>query len=207
MHDVMSLDGETPPPSKKQSGFTMKAAEKENETQTTDAAGATTHVAEAAQLSLNGFPPPAGRITTATPPGATETLKKIALHHQPQQGLLREWHRRGNPFQQLGENSSGNSNAESVTPTSTALNSLEGGAGGGRGSIPKGSTTTTIAGVGLGRLPAGTDVDDDPDEVAMVGGVSTRRGEEGGGGRGRRARDRGGGNLDIQEELEAEEKR
>lgn len=60
-----------------------------------------------------------------------------------------------------------------------------------------------MPGVGLGRLPAGIDADDDPDSF---GGVGVGVGEEQGGGGGNGV---GGGRGDasLYDELEAEEKR
>lgn len=95
------------------------------------------------------------------------------------QSFLREWHRRGNPFRVIGE-----SVGASIAGDSEAV-AVEG--------------EGMLAGVGLGRLPSGTDVDDDPDLVGRGGGAAAGADAGGKGARGR--------GEAIQEQLEAEEKR
>lgn len=115
----------------------------------------------------------------------------------PQQttSLLRAWHQRGNPFQTPGDNYP---SSESPDTAASAPNDRGGGAGTGDGAGGSGG------GVGLGRLPQGTDVDDEPDAVSAVA-------LGGGGGEAGRARREdfggGGGGNGVLDELDAEEQR
>lgn len=229
MHDVMSLDGDTPPlpvPPGPHDAHTIPpsappphrppAAASNGGEQTS--AGAGTGAGTSAGVGA------AGGAARTQPTSTAAAAWRQGQRQRRRQPLLREWHRRGNPFRVLGDNSptvgekrsSSSINAGSSSgrgsgvagdirpPSSSSLSLAVAAAAGGSGRGGRRGGDGVIGGVGLGRLPPGTDLDDDPDEVAggaSVGAAAAAVGAVGRVGAGGRGHD------GIQDELEAEEKR
>lgn len=130
----------------------------------------------------------AGDAATATASKADASVAPPTPHQRQQRtSLLRAWHQRGNPFRMPDDNyQSSESPATAAAEDSGGVTGTGDGGGGG---------------VGLGKLPGGTDVDDEPDTVAV-----SLRGPGGEAG-GARRQDFGGGGDGAVDELEAEDER
>ncbi|CAN0189021.1 unnamed protein product [Scytosiphon promiscuus] len=205
MHDVMSLEGE----GEEEQGAAA-GEEGESRKQAFPAAQPTTTTVTAVtatELEI-GAPTTADPSAQGLPP---TPQPRRELRPQRRQSLLREWHRRGNPFRMPGDNYASADAATAATggvggAAATAATAGEGreeaaaaataAAGGGGGSS---------SGVGLGMLPEGTDVDDDPDTVVAVMGAAGGGGTVSHGGAG--GRGRGGGRDDVRDEVQSEEHR
>eukprot|EP00904_Undaria_pinnatifida_P002484 jgi/Undpi1/12236/HiC_scaffold_5.g01912.m1 len=177
------------------------AAEPAAATTTTATAAATSTESAAAVVAAAAEPTAA--VAAAVGEGATAlSAGKLGQQQQQQQEqpLLRAWHRRGNPFRTLGPAGAPTSASDEAGVEGQAGREGGGAAGGGGGG-GEGGEKETVAGVGLGRLPIGTDHDDDPD-WGVVAAVGVEAGEAEGG--------RAGGGRDggrSREELEVEDRR